>query len=256
MRVMRRWTIGLVGLLLVTGCGGTASTDADGAPSSPTVQATASTAPTAPPSATPTPTTSPSPSATGTAAEPRGPVLGVDVSHHKGAIDWERVRADGISFAYLKATEGTGFTDSRFAANLRGAKEAGLRTGGYHYFTLCSDGAPQAEHFLSVIGKGTTMPPAVDVELIGNCDPGPRREELLAEVRAFIETVETRTGTRMVVYLHPDLEERYRIADDLDRRQWVRSLGARPARDWWLWQKSDSATIDGISSPADLNQLR
>lgn len=246
---MRRWTVGLAGLLLLLSCGGTAPGAENVPPSSPTPDATAS-----PP---PTPPASPvSPSATETPAEPRSPTLGVDVSHHKGAIDWERVRADGISFAYLKASEGTGFTDPRFAENLRGAKSAGLRVSGYHYFTLCSGGAAQAEHFLSVLGEQTTMPPAVDVELIGNCDPGPPREQLLGEVRAFIETVEARTGTRMVVYLHPDLEDRYRIADELDRRQWVRSLGARPSREWWIWQKSDSARIDGIDSPADLNQLR
>lgn len=182
--------------------------------------------------------------------------MGVDVSHHKGTIDWRRVRADGMSFAYLKATEGTSFTDPRFGDNLRGAKAAGLRAGGYHYFTLCGAGAPQAEHYLSVIGGGTTMPPALDVEFNGNCQPGPPRDELLDELRAWIELVERRTGEEVVVYLYPELEEHYRIADELDRRQWVRSLDGKPQRDWWLWQKSDSADIDGISSPADLNQMR
>lgn len=212
--------------------------------------------PSAPDSPTPAPTTSAPSSPTNIPDPPRRPTLGVDVSHHKGTIDWPRVRADGMSFAYLKATEGTTFTDPRFAENLRGATQAGLRAGGYHYFTLCGEGVPQAEHFLSVIGERTTLPPAVDVELNGNCDPGPPREVLLAELRAFIDAVETRSEKGMVVYLYPDLEERYRIADDLDRRQWVRSLGERPSRDWWLWQKSDSARIDGIDSPADLNEMR
>lgn len=205
---------------------------------------------------TPTPTSPGSPSTTATPDVPDRPALGVDVSHHQGAIDWQRVGADGISFAYLKASEGTGFTDPRFADNVRGAHGAGVRAGGYHYFTLCGQGAPQAEHFLTVIGRQTTMPPAVDVEFNGNCQPGPPREALLVELRAFIETVEARTGTRMVVYLYPELEEHYRIADDLDRPQWVRSLGLRPSREWWIWQKSDRARIDGISSPADLNQMR
>ncbi|MCD4536076.1 hypothetical protein LRP67_18460 [Nocardioides sp. cx-169] len=241
---MRRSLVGFAVLLLVAGCGRPAPTDEERTAPSATVSATLPPGPTTPPSTTTTP------------ESPRRPTLGVDVSHHKGVVDWPRVHADGISFAYLKASEGTGFTDPRFAENLGGALGAGVRVGGYHYFTLCAQGAPQAEHFLSVIGERTTMPPAVDVELIGNCDPGPPREELLVELRSFIGTVEARTGKRMVVYLHPDLEERYAIADDLERRQWVRSLGARPSRDWWIWQKSDSARIDGIASPADLNQMR
>lgn len=194
--------------------------------------------------------------ATPTATQRPVPVLGVDVSHHLGHIDWRAVAADGISFAYLKATQGTGFVDPRFATNLRGAKSVGLRAGGYHYFTLCGAGGPQAGHYLSVIGTHITLPPAVDVEFIGNCSPGPSRPDLLRELGAFIEAVEARTGERVVVYLHPDLEQHYRIAEDLDRRQWVRSLGRKPARDWWIWQKSDSAHIDGIGAPADLNQMR
>lgn len=212
--------------------------------------------PTSAASASPSPTTPPPTASPTRQPSPKKPLLGVDVSHHKGRIDWRRVRADGISFAYLKATEGTGFTDPRFGDNLRAAKAAGLRAGGYHYFTLCGSGAPQAEHFLSVIGEATTMPPAVDVEFIGNCEPGPPRETLLRELGAFIDTVEARLGKRVVVYLYPEIEKRYALAKDLGRRQWVRSLEGKPERDWWLWQKSDSARIDGIDSPADLNEMR
>ena len=40
---------------------------------------------------------------------------GIDASHHQGAIDWRAVAGDGITFAYLKATEGTSYTDPTFA---------------------------------------------------------------------------------------------------------------------------------------------
>ena len=41
-------------------------------------------------------------------------VLGVDVSAYQGEIDWEVISEQGISFAYIKATEGTDFIDKRF----------------------------------------------------------------------------------------------------------------------------------------------
>ena len=41
----------------------------------------------------------------------RYPVRGVDVSHHQGAIDWARLRADGAELAYLKASEGAAWRD-------------------------------------------------------------------------------------------------------------------------------------------------
>ena len=54
-------------------------------------------------------------------------VKGVDVSHHQGGIDWRALRASGVRFAYIKATEGAHFRDPRFAENWRRSGEAGSR---------------------------------------------------------------------------------------------------------------------------------
>jgi lysozyme len=46
-----------------------------------------------------------------------GESYGVDVSSHQGTIDWDRVAADDIEFAYVKATEGGDLVDARFDRN-------------------------------------------------------------------------------------------------------------------------------------------
>src|SRR5690349_7236247 len=73
-----------------------------------------------------------------------GETYGVDVSAHQGTIDWPTVAADGVSAAYLKATEGATFRDPAFAHNWQQARAAGLQVGAYHFFTLCRGGAEQA----------------------------------------------------------------------------------------------------------------
>lgn len=184
---------------------------------------------------------------------------GIDASHHQGPIDWARVADAGISFAYLKATEGTGFTDPRFAEHRRRATRAGIAVSGYHYFQLCSDGAAQAEHFLDVLGpselSADSLPPALDLELVGSCPEPPPAETLLAEVREFLGVVDRSTGVATMVYLYPDFEERFVFADDLaDHPQWVRRLGERPPRrDWAVWQYDDAGTVPGIEGGVDLN---
>src|SRR5215213_4444512 len=60
-------------------------------------------------------------------------VKGIDVSNHQDRIDWSRGRADGIAFAYVKASEGTTFADPKYAAHVTGAKAARIRTGAYHF---------------------------------------------------------------------------------------------------------------------------
>src|SRR5438128_688135 len=80
------------------------------------------------------------------------PVWGIDVSHYQGRIDWKTVAsAEHIRFAYIKATEGASSVDKQFSGNWRKARAAGLQVGAYHYFSFCSPGQKQAEHFLSIL---------------------------------------------------------------------------------------------------------
>jgi lysozyme len=205
-------------------------------------------------------TTVPSePTGTTPGAKVRVRHLGIDASHHQGAIDWEAVADDGISFAYLKATEGTSYVDPTFAQHRAEALDLGMRVGGFHYFQLCSSGAEQASHFASVVGdldEGNLLPGAVDLELAGSCTTPPARDVLLGEVRTFLEKVDALTGREPIVYLYPDFEARYGFAAALgDHRQWVRSLDGKPTRDWWIWQRTDSGSVAGIAGPVDVNVM-
>ena len=38
-------------------------------------------------------------------------VVGVDVSSHQGDISWDELKEQSVSFAYIKATEGSSFVD-------------------------------------------------------------------------------------------------------------------------------------------------
>ena len=60
--------------------------------------------------------------------------FGLDISHHQDIrLDLAQCRREGIEFVFLKATEGAGFVDSEFAANLAEARAAGMLVGAYHY---------------------------------------------------------------------------------------------------------------------------
>lgn len=115
-----------------------------------------------------------------------GERYGIDVSHHQGPINWNRVARDDVSFAYIKATEGADFVDNQFAANWSEADSAGLLRGAYHFFTLCTAGEKQAENFLRVVPDDRdALPPAVDLELAGNCRARPDRTTVERELTTF-----------------------------------------------------------------------
>jgi len=60
---------------------------------------------------------------------------GIDVSHFQGEIDWSTVKAAGIDFAFIKATDGVAEIDPRFVENWQGAGQANIARGAYHFFS-------------------------------------------------------------------------------------------------------------------------
>jgi GH25 family lysozyme M1 (1,4-beta-N-acetylmuramidase) len=137
-------------------------------------------------------------------------VRGVDVSKWNGSINWTKVKSSGISFAFIKATQGSGFTDPQFAANWSGAKAAGVIRSAYHFFDPTVSGVTQAQNYLKVVGtlaKGD-LAPALDLECPdGNPDclysggsgwaPG---STIRTRVVDFLQTVEQATGKKPIIY--------------------------------------------------------
>lgn len=248
--------LALLAVLVLCGCGG-GEPPKDGVPTTTTAATSSATSKSSATATTPSAEATPSPTGR---PEREERARGIDASHHQGPIDWARVAGHGISFAYLKASEGTGFVDPRFTGHRRDAVREGIAVGGYHYFQLCSDGAAQAHHFAEVLGDNggpDGLPPAVDLELAGSCSSPPQREQLLAEVQEFLDVVAERFGVTPVVYLYPEFEDRFRFAAELaDYPQWVRRLGrTEPRRPWQIWQYDDSGSVPGIAGGVDLDLM-
>ncbi len=184
-----------------------------------------------------------------------GERYGIDVSAHQGSIDWDRVAHDDISFAYIKATEGGDFVDRRFAVNWAGARRAGIAVGAYHFFSLCTSGTVQARHFLDTARPdGTALPPAVDLELAGNCRARPDPRIVRQELASFLTMVEAAWRADAVLYVGDDFEQRHRVRDELRRPRWERRLFRRPSHDGWaIWQVHGYAHVAGIDGRVDLD---
>jgi len=187
-----------------------------------------------------------------------GEHLGIDVSAHQGSIDWPRVAADGVEFAYIKASEGGDWVDDHFARNWQGAGDAGLKRGAYHFFTLKRPGAEQAANFLRVAPPDPdSLPPVVDLEFGGNSKERPDRKLVLGELKVFVDSVEKAHGRPIILYLLPEFEARYQVRQVLVREIWLRNLGARPShQEWRIWQYTPIGRISGIRGGVDLNLMK
>ena len=186
-----------------------------------------------------------------------GERYGIDVSAHQGTIDWDRVAADGIRFAYVKVSEGGDLVDDSFLRNWTGAARAGIERGAYHFFTLCTPGSVQARHFLNAVPvEADALAPAVDLELAGNCSERPVSASVTAELDDFLGAVEEAWGREVVLYVGDDFAARYPVRADSDRPLWTRRFLLRPSGEWLIWQLHGYARVDGVEGGVDLDVMR
>jgi lysozyme len=186
-------------------------------------------------------------------------IWGLDVSHHQGAIDWLTVAKDPrLRFAFIKATEGGDFRDTRFAENWRAAKAAGLRVGAYHFFTFCTDPVLQARNFLGVVpNEPDALPPAIDLEFGGNCQNRKTPEEVRRDVLLLAAALERGTGKKPVLYVTGQAFWTFVDRSEVPLPLWFRDLWAEPKHPTWLfWQFANREQVDGITGPVDMNVFR
>ena len=142
-------------------------------------------------------------------------VAGIDVSSYNGTVDWPVVKASGVGFAYVRASEQASTPDANFATNYLGAMAQGLFVGAYHRAKPdASSGKAQADYFLDhslFSNDGSTLPPVVDMEWPRSGWTGPRGEplnscydmtpaQIVGWTRAFLAEVAMRTGRLAAVY--------------------------------------------------------
>ena len=103
------------------------------------------------------------------------------------------------------------------------------------------------------------LPIAVDLEYLGNCSRDVSREQLHAELAAFIAPVEAHFGKPVLLYLTEEFDRAYGVSARVNRPLWLRSLVFEPdfgARPWQLWQASNFRRLRGIGGRVDWNVAR
>ncbi len=192
-----------------------------------------------------------------------GYVAGADTSHyqHNPSLDWQKVAGDGVRFAFLKATEGTTYTDPYFKADWAASAKAGIYRGAYHFArpsTAAGSAVRQADFFASTIGPQNargTLPPVLDLESTG----GLSDSQLINWTSQFLKELAAKTGRDPIIYVSP-----YFWIDNLNNSSafhdyplWVAHYGVSQPKvpgnwpTWSFWQSTSSGRIQGISGNVD-----
>lgn len=189
-------------------------------------------------------------------------VHGIDVSRWQGSIDWPRVAGGGVSFAFVKATEGGDVADPAFRTNWRGAARAGIPRGAYHFYYLCRAATEQAAWFIANVPREAgALPPVLDIEwnhASRNCRTRPDPAVIRAEIATFQRIVGAHYGQRPILYTTVDFWRDNDLRRLPGEEFWLRSVAGHPRQTfpgqrWSFWQYTGTGVVPGIDGAADLN---
>lgn len=189
------------------------------------------------------------------------PVKGIDVSAFQGDIDWNKVKADGIGFAILRAGYGKLATqvDAKFNQNYRNAKKAGVPVGAYwySYAKTVEEAKLEAAACINTL-KGTQLEYPVYYDVEENSQYKLGKAQVSAIIKAFCTAMEA-AGYWVGLYtnaawynsvIEDDIKSRYAI--------WIAHWGvSKPgiSGQYGLWQYNvgKNNPIRGIAGDVDLD---
>lgn len=185
---------------------------------------------------------------------------GVDVSRYQPNVDWKKLAASKIAFAFIKASDGGTSRDKMFVRHRQDARNAGIPAGPYHFFRPKTKVSLQVSNFGQAVGallKGE-LPPVVDLENPDLWKGIPAREAADMAVEMLVG-VERQFGVNPIIY-----SGRYFVRDNLgsDPRLaayplWLAAYRKTeppvpaPFRRWTFWQYSETGSVPGVPGNVD-----
>ena len=180
-------------------------------------------------------------------------IKGVDVSSYQGDIDWNILSSQNISFAFIKATEGSSFVDENFAYNFEEARKTSLAVGAYHFFSYDSEGKTQAENFINtVVPFEGMLPPVIDLEFYGDKEKyPPERVEVEKQLKTMLTLLEEHYHQKPMIYATEKSYELYLSNDYEEYDIWIRNVISKPKlsdnRSWTFWQFTNRDRLNGYN---------
>ncbi|MDZ7876027.1 MAG: GH25 family lysozyme [Saprospiraceae bacterium] len=182
-------------------------------------------------------------------------VHGIDISRHQSKVNWDAVAAEGISFAFVKATEGRRHSDTFYCRNWAEMQRVGIKRGAYHFFRPSIDAKEQANNFIANVDmQYGDLPPVLDIEV----DEDVPREVLAKQLKTWLYLVELRYSIRPIIYTSYKFYNKF-IAGEFDKYPiWIAKYGGEAPRlggqaRWWFWQYGNKGRIKGIDGFVDFN---
>ena len=192
---------------------------------------------------------------------------GIDISSYSGDVDWAKVKESGVDFAIIRiggrgyGDEGALYTDDRALEYIEGARNAGIKVGGYFFSQAINteEAVEEADYVKSVLGDiKLDFPVAYDWEIIKDEDA--RTDNVSAVeatncARAFCDRIMELGYKTMLYSPSRELYFKYDLSRLADIDIWYCEYANVPNfyYRFSMWQYSSTGRVDGIEADVDMN---
>ena len=187
---------------------------------------------------------------------------GIDVSVWQGDIDWQKVKADGISFAVLREGYRQAI-DKKFLQNVAGAKAQGLVVMVYHF--IYTDGATPEQNAWSMVQnmKQAGLDVANTIAFADlEYDTWKKNGETCTRAKCteyterFLNECKRLGCKRLGIYLNIDYYRNY-YSEDIKKAYplWLADYSGGADYDCIMQQTASTGRVDGISGNVDMDVL-
>lgn len=201
--------------------------------------------------------------------------MGVDLSYHNGDVDFDKIKANGVEFAFLRVgyrgygKAGTLMRDTRFEEYYQLAKKAGIKIGVYFYSQAITvkEAEAEANLVLDILNtRELDLPVVFDYEFAPDYDGRLNvawRKGTLNKTKstnnalAFCRIIED-SGYKPMVYA-----SKFFLYDNLNRKTlednnigiWLAHYTNNTDYDgkYQVWQYSSSGSVEGVEGRVDCN---
>ena len=194
---------------------------------------------------------------------------GMDVSHHNGNIDWQKIKKAGIEFVIIKAGgrgygNGKIYEDSEFKTNIEQATKMGLEVGIYFYSASKNEkeAVEEAKWCVDILKKykmeNKCKYIAYDFEEYKEHRTSDMTRKELNKVHfAFLKEI-NKTKYVPILYANKNYLTNYLDVNDILSeiprcKIWLAHYGVDKSTytgNYDIWQYTSSGTVDGIESEA------
>lgn len=191
-----------------------------------------------------------------------------DVSSNQGKINWQKVKAAGVTDVTIRLSMGTGTIDKMAHEYAVGVQAVGINIHYYHFaypdkkyggtpeldaaseanwFIKCLQGMPQYGELMLDMEQATTLTSV----------------EFNNWLHSFIETLESAIGCDTLVYTYKSYMDQHLPHNHTfgNKRMVIANYSVKDNpplpigwSTWWLHQYDEKGHIDGIATTVDLNK--